>query len=75
MAKIAVLGATGVIGSRMLAEAVARGHEVTAVVRDPARVTARAENLTAVRADVTDPASLASPSRTELAGIRRRPRR
>ncbi len=35
--RITVFGAAGSVGSRVAAEAVARGHEVTAVVRDPAR--------------------------------------
>ena len=37
--KIVLFGATGMIGSRVLAEALRRGHEVTAVVRDPSKVT------------------------------------
>lgn len=35
--RITVFGAAGNVGSRVVAEAVSRGHEVTAVVRDPAR--------------------------------------
>ncbi|MFB7616045.1 NAD(P)-dependent oxidoreductase [Kitasatospora sp. NPDC056181] len=35
--RITVFGATGNVGSRVVAEAVARGHQVTAVLRDPAR--------------------------------------
>lgn len=35
--RITVFGATGNVGSRVVAEALARGHEVTAVVRDPSR--------------------------------------
>ncbi|WP_369199924.1 NAD(P)-dependent oxidoreductase [Streptomyces sp. PU-14G] len=35
--RIAVFGAAGNVGSRVVAEALARGHEITAVVRDPAR--------------------------------------
>ncbi|MDJ0460529.1 NAD(P)H-binding protein [Streptomyces sp. H27-C3] len=35
--RIAVFGAAGNLGSRVVAEALSRGHEVTAVVRDPAR--------------------------------------
>ncbi|MDY0814923.1 NAD(P)-dependent oxidoreductase [Kitasatospora purpeofusca] len=34
---ITVFGATGNVGSRVVAEAVARGHQVTAVLRDPQR--------------------------------------
>lgn len=35
--RITVFGAGGSVGSRVVAEALSRGHEVTAVVRDPAR--------------------------------------
>jgi hypothetical protein len=56
--KIALIGATGMIGQRILAEALRRGHEVTAIVRDPSRV-AEAPGVHAVAADVTDPATVA----------------
>ncbi|GIH16822.1 NAD(P)-dependent oxidoreductase [Rugosimonospora africana] len=36
--RIAVFGAAGNTGSRIVAEALSRGHQVTAVVRDPARL-------------------------------------
>ncbi|MFF5206822.1 NAD(P)-dependent oxidoreductase [Streptosporangium sp. NPDC000396] len=35
--RVTVFGAAGNVGSRVVAEALSRGHEVTAVVRDPAR--------------------------------------
>ncbi|NEA55400.1 NAD(P)H-binding protein [Streptomyces sp. SID13666] len=35
--RITVFGAAGNVGRRVVAEALARGHQVTAVVRDPAR--------------------------------------
>lgn len=35
--RIAVYGAAGDVGSRVVAEALSRGHKVTAVVRDPAQ--------------------------------------
>ncbi|GJM76123.1 hypothetical protein HMSSN036_83390 [Paenibacillus macerans] len=35
---IALFGATGTIGKRILGEALRRGHDVTAVVRDPSRL-------------------------------------
>ncbi|MFJ6698228.1 NAD(P)-dependent oxidoreductase [Streptomyces sp. NPDC091272] len=38
--RITVFGATGAAGSRIVAEAVDRGHDVTAVTRDPARFSA-----------------------------------
>jgi uncharacterized protein len=37
---IVLYGASGMIGSRILRELVARGHRVLAVVRDPSRVAA-----------------------------------
>jgi putative NADH-flavin reductase len=36
--KIAVIGATGFVGSAILQEALERGHEVTAIVRHPEKV-------------------------------------
>lgn len=35
--RITVFGAAGNVGSRVVAEALSRGHDVTAVVRDPSR--------------------------------------
>jgi putative NADH-flavin reductase len=46
------------VGSRIAAEAARRGHEVTALVRDPARVPADVANLTAAQADLLDAASV-----------------
>lgn len=61
--KIALFGATGMIGSRIAAEASRRGHQVTAFSRNPARVPAGVANLTAARAEVTDAASVAAAAR------------
>ncbi|TDC93847.1 NADH-flavin reductase [Nonomuraea deserti] len=36
--RITLFGAAGAVGSRTLAEALSRGHDVTAAVRDPARL-------------------------------------
>ncbi|MEU3563487.1 NAD(P)H-binding protein [Kitasatospora sp. NPDC006786] len=58
MAKIALYGATGMIGSRILREALDRGHHVTAVVRDPGRLTEKRPGLTVITGDVLDPASV-----------------
>ena len=41
--KIAVIGATGFVGSAILQEALQRGHEVTAIVRHPEKVKAASE--------------------------------
>lgn len=54
MTSIALLGATGNVGSRLLDEALSRGHQVNALVREPARLAPRAD-LTVVAGDVKDP--------------------
>jgi putative NADH-flavin reductase len=41
MSKIAIIGATGRAGSHLLEEALRRGHSVTAIARDTAKVRAR----------------------------------
>jgi len=56
--KIALIGATGFVGSKVLAEALQRGHQVTALVRSPGKLQP-ASGLTAVVADATDAASIA----------------
>ncbi|HRP95640.1 MAG TPA: NAD(P)-dependent oxidoreductase [Rhodocyclaceae bacterium] len=56
--KIALIGASGFIGSGLRKEALARGHAVTAVVSNPAKLEA-ADGLTVVKADVLDTAALA----------------
>ncbi|MFD8391115.1 NAD(P)-dependent oxidoreductase [Streptomyces sp. NPDC059680] len=58
MAKIALYGATGTIGSRVLREALDRGHQVTAVVRNPKKFIEQHPNLTVTTGDVLDPASV-----------------
>ncbi|TCG03350.1 hypothetical protein BZM27_49140 [Paraburkholderia steynii] len=73
--KIALFGATGMIGSRIAAEAVRRGHQVTAFSRNPERAPADVANLKAAQADVTDAASIAAGARGEMssrAPMRRR---
>jgi putative NADH-flavin reductase len=56
--KIALIGATGFVGSQLLNEALNRGHEVTAIVRRTERVPLHA-NLTAKQGDVFDTDALA----------------
>ncbi|MEE1610119.1 NAD(P)-dependent oxidoreductase [Microvirga sp. CF3016] len=51
--KVALIGATGNAGSRILAELSRRGHEVTAIVRNPEKVPVQ-PNVTATKGDVSD---------------------
>lgn len=46
-----VLGATGRTGKEVIDIALARGHEVTAFVRSPAKITRRDQRLTIVKGD------------------------
>lgn len=56
--RIAMVGATGNVGGALLEEALARGHEITALVRSAGRLPARAGLREAV-ADVRDPGAVA----------------
>jgi putative NADH-flavin reductase len=50
--KIAVIGASGFIGAFIRDEALARGHQVTAIVRHPEKITVRNPRLSVVKADI-----------------------
>lgn len=52
--KIAILGANGNVGTRLVAEALRRGHHVTAVARRPDNKADTAQ-LTHIAADIKDP--------------------
>lgn len=51
--KIALIGATGQVGSRILSEALQRGHQVSAIARQAGSLAPR-EGLTPVALDVAD---------------------
>jgi uncharacterized protein len=57
--KVAVVGASGNAGSRILKELSDRGHRVTAIARHPEKIAALA-NVTAVKGDATDRDALAA---------------
>ena len=50
--RVAIIGASGNIGSFIRDEALARGHQVTAIVRHPEKITVRNPHLTVVKADI-----------------------
>lgn len=57
MARIALMGATGEVGRRILAEAVIRGHHVTAIARGISRLSLH-PGVRAIRSDVLDHAKI-----------------
>ena len=56
--QIALIGATGFVGSPVLVELLSRGHQVTVLARNPAKLPAQ-PNLTVVAADALDAAQVA----------------
>lgn len=58
--KIVLFGASGTIGSSIAGEALARGHQITAVVRDPTRVGLQHPALSVVAGDILDPSRVAA---------------
>ena len=66
--KVALIGASGQAGSRILAELVARGHIVTAIARNPDKI-AVLPGVTRIKGDVHDPKGLADLLRGHDAAI------
>jgi uncharacterized protein len=58
--QIGVIGATGAIGSRIVTEALSRGHHVTAFSRDASQIQDGRENITWESLDVTDADGIAA---------------
>ena len=57
--RVVVFGATGKLGAHLLEQGLAKGHQITALVRDPNRLPPR-PGLVALRGDVLDPSSVAA---------------
>ncbi len=66
--KVVLYGATGMIGSRILQELVARGHSVAAVMRNTGKVQASG-SVTVEQGDVLDPKSVAATAKGSDAAI------
>ena len=57
--ELTIFGATGVTGASLTGQALAAGHEVTAVVRDPARLSVpHSPRLRVLTADLMDPGAI-----------------
>ncbi len=54
MKHIVIIGASGFIGSVLLKEALSRGHQVKAIVRNPEKIAFQHNALQVVKGDVTD---------------------
>ncbi len=70
--EITVLAASGRTGLALTRKALERGHTVTAIARDPARIDLDHEKLRKVAGDVNDPASIAAvvgPDSVVLSGL------
>ena len=57
--RILVIGSTRGTGQQVMQQAIAAGHMVTALARDPTRLDVQHDRLSVVRGDVLDPATLA----------------
>ena len=56
--RLAIFGPTGGTGRRLVERAIAEGHDLTAFVRNPSKLTARHERLRVVVGDAFDPDSV-----------------
>ncbi|MGA7342169.1 MAG: NAD(P)-dependent oxidoreductase [Terracidiphilus sp.] len=65
--KVVLYGASGMIGSRILAELVSRGHQVTAVVRNTAQIAT--DGVRVLKGDVTEADSVAQTAKGADAAI------
>jgi putative NADH-flavin reductase len=57
--KVALIGASGRVGSRLATELLSRGHQVTGIVRNPAEIAGR-PGMTVKQADATNASGLAA---------------
>jgi len=62
--RIVVFGIGGRIGGRVAQEALSRGHEVTGIARDPAKVNLSHPKLRVTKGDATDSASVGAAAET-----------
>ena len=58
--KLTILGATGSVGQELVNQALAAGHTVTALVRNPDKLGELRSRITVVQGDVTNPEAMKS---------------
>jgi uncharacterized protein len=58
--RLVIFGASGLLGTRLVSEALGRGHQLTAAARDVGRIDDRGGQVATAAADVTDPGSVAA---------------
>ena len=56
--KIAIIGASGNIGSRVMKEALSRGHDVTGISRNTSKITEKNSKLKLINCDIFNPSEL-----------------
>ncbi len=67
--KLALIGATGNIGAKILREAANRGHEITAIVRNPENMPTNDSPVRVIGVDMNHGGDLASALRGNGAAI------
>jgi len=65
--RVLIVGATGGTGRQLVAQALERGHAVTALARDPSSLPINHPRLRVVKGDVLDPASVEAAMRGQEA--------
>src|ERR1700682_4596209 len=68
-ARILIIGATGGTGRQLVAQALERGYAVTALVRDPSKVSVDHPKLTVIQGDVLDASSVDAALGGQGAGL------
>lgn len=69
MKNVVLIGASGFVGTAILNELLSRGHQVTALVRNPDKVTKCHPGLRVIKADVSDVPAIAGVARGKDAVI------
>jgi uncharacterized protein YbjT (DUF2867 family) len=63
--RVLVLGASGATGRHLVEQALAQGHHVTALARNPVKLHRHSPDLTVVQGDVTDPLAVERAVRSQ----------